>query len=302
MGNFGEFQSDLHRDLFFDQAQLYRRGGPLANVCGANTKTGKPCQNAPIRDGNGRCLLHCGPKVARLVRDRQIADLAAGRITQEEWQALEGRRVRNRLQNKWKVSPWFPGQTIVLGEHEMTFRAHCAEFGVRLELLAPAVLDWLRWKFRRLMLDRREDQKWAHAVRVELPVRVQRAGPMPEGWTPTADYAVIEEAVHDAERPVVGSKRLRPNHPVRKAETGVARRLRPGRPPSADRVRSDMEDLSALFHENREALGPLFEKCRGVDEQRELLVALRDYKARPNDRAARLRWFDLVTALMARRG
>ena len=301
MGVFGQFQNDAHREKFFSRRDLRRFGGRDAEVCGANTKTGKTCENVPVKGGNGRCLLHCGPKLARAVRDRQLADLKAGRITPAEWQVFEGRRIRNRLQNTWKKSPWFPGQTINLGEHEITFRAHCEELTVRPEYLAPAVLDWLRWRFRRLQVDRRDDVKWSHTVRVELPERVHKAGPMPEGWMPRAEFAASEEAMHRVESTVVIYKRQRPDHVARKAKIAVQRRLRPGRPPSAKRVLSDIEELAGLFHEHRATLGPLFAMCRGQEEQRDLLAALREFKERPEDRAAQFRWFGLVNGLSSRR-
>lgn len=301
MGVFGQFQSEYHREKFFSRCDLRRFGGRDAEVCGANTKTGKTCENVPVKGGNGRCLLHCGPKLAHVVRDRQLADLKAGKITMAEWQALEGRRIRNRLQNTWKKSPWFPGQTINLGDHEITFRAHCAELAVRPEYLAPAVLDWMRWRFRRLQIDRRDDVKWSHTVRVELPARAQRAGPMPGGWIPRADFALCEEAMHRVDSTEASSKRQRPDHIVRETKNTVQRRLRPGRPPSAKRVLSDIEELAGIFYEHRATLGPLFAKCRSPNEQRDLLTALREFKERPEDRAAQSRWFDLVNGLTSRR-
>lgn len=73
------------------------------------------------------------------------------------------------------------GTTIDLGAHEDALRAALAARGVPYDMrtLAPAVADWLRWKFRRYQIDRTDAARWERVLAGDLPRRVKDAGPPP---------------------------------------------------------------------------------------------------------------------------
>lgn len=76
------------------------------------------------------------------------------------------------------------GTTIDLGAHEDALRAALAARGVPYDMrtLAPAVADWLRWKFRRYQIDRTDAARWERVLAGDLPRRVKDAGPPPAGY------------------------------------------------------------------------------------------------------------------------
>ena len=132
-------------------------GDPRAPICGARTRNGGACRQPPFKDGNGRCTRHGGPALARLHRERQIADVRAGRMSFTDWHRAEARRAANRLQYQWKRDPWLPGSTIALtAADEDALRADMQATGLGLpylDAMPPAVADWLRWRWRRLRVD-----------------------------------------------------------------------------------------------------------------------------------------------------
>ncbi|WP_114285678.1 hypothetical protein [Candidatus Halocynthiibacter alkanivorans] len=179
------FWSLEHEAAFRDANQLVRRGGQCAAVCGARTRTGAACQNAPIREGKGRCLRHAGPKAAREHQEHQRRQFFAGKISAAEWSKSEARRAANRLGWEWKKGPSVPGSTIDLAALEAGFRRAIQAFCVDVALLAPAVADWLRWRFRRTQIDRQNERVWARILTVDLPDRIRKAGAKPDTYDVT---------------------------------------------------------------------------------------------------------------------
>lgn len=157
-------RSAAHSERFHAAAKLVRRGGPLAAVCGARTRSGSACTQEPLA-GGVRCLRHGGPKAAAAHRERQLAGLRTGRVTPELFARAEARRARNRLLDLWKRNPSVPGITIDLGADEGRFQDALDAYGVRSGTDLPAVMDWLRWRFRRCMIDRADAAAWTRAVR-----------------------------------------------------------------------------------------------------------------------------------------
>lgn len=172
-------KTPTHSENFQSAAKLYRRGGPQAACCGARLRNGASCPNPPIPEGKGRCLSHTGPHAARAFRERQKRRFESGGISAEEWNRAEARRAANRLGDKWKNNPWVLGSTIDLAEHELAFRN--ALGGIEVQNLAPAVADWLRWRFRRTQIDSCNETAWVKALTIDLPVRNAKAGEPPIG-------------------------------------------------------------------------------------------------------------------------
>lgn len=274
---------------------LYRRGGQLEQVCGARTRTGGACLGKPI-SGSTRCAKHAGPKAAREFRERQRQAYFAGRLSHEQWTRAEAKRAANRLRDRWKKDPWMPGCTIELGEREWTFRqesglAHCPD------PMPPAVLDWLRWKYRRLQIDRKCDQEWLRVLREELPKRLSKVGPANMEAMKLQEQeraaAVMKWHVVPPEQFSKRSALDRPSTPA----PPKPRSLRgPGRPKRQAEPHPDQRQEIALFvHRHREVLGPMFERCR-EDEQTTIIEALRAFVADPNNRGVRDRWMRAVMA------
>jgi hypothetical protein len=80
------------------------------------------------------------------------------------------RRQRGRLNTKWLKNPWLEGTTISLSpEHDARIEA---EAGVTLADLAPALRDWVRWRFATRVLRWKDFQRWHEAI-VELRAKIQ---------------------------------------------------------------------------------------------------------------------------------
>lgn len=178
-------RSAVHSERFQAAAVLAQRGGPLAAACGARTRTGSLCGQEPLA-GGARCLRHAGPKAAAAHRERQLAGVRFGRVPPEVFARAEARRARNKLLDTWKRNPSAPGVTIDLGADEGRFQDALAGLGVQSGTGLPAVLDWLRWRFRRHMIDRADAGAWTRAVRDGLPGRVAAAG-MAMQWVRLGD-------------------------------------------------------------------------------------------------------------------
>lgn len=162
------FLSDEHQAAFKAGRELARRGGAAAKICGARTKHGAACQSAPLK-GHWRCLRHAGPKAARELRDRQLRDLALGRLSVEAFAKLEARRAANQLRIRWRRDPWAEGATIDLGDQESAFQRATARV---LWQAPPAVADWLRWQFFRFRIRSDRPLLWQQAVDTKLPTRL----------------------------------------------------------------------------------------------------------------------------------
>lgn len=152
----------------------YARGGPLAAACGAKTRKGGLCQQAPLR-GQARCRMHGGPKAAGAHRARLRKGVETGRVSPEALARAEARRARNALEWAWTRDPRLPGQTIDLGPAEGTFLEAARALGVDAGRLYPPQVDWLRWKWQRAQRDRQDPEAWTQAVLTDLPQRMAAA-------------------------------------------------------------------------------------------------------------------------------
>lgn len=288
------FQSLEHEAKFRTASKQAGRSGAGAKFCGARTRSGATCRHPPLRGGR-RCLRHAGPHAARAYRDRQLDDLALGRITFDAFSRSEAKRAVNRLRWTWRKNPWHPGATIDLGPHEDRFLSESgvARLGVR---VAPAVLDWLRWRYRRLRIDRKRDEEWLRVLREDYPRRVREAGPPLSGDDGAALTGPVAPPLWQVDRPSVTSKRQRLDV-QRPTVEPQPRQLR-------ERAMSDELDHNALglmVAQHRDTLAPLLDRCRSEgEEQRTLILALHDYLNAPDDAASGRRWRDAVTELWSR--
>lgn len=216
-------------------------------------------------------------------------------MTFEAFSRAEAKRAANRLRWEWKKNPWHPGKTIDLGAFEDRFLIESGIARLRTGArVPPAVLDWLRWRYQRLKIDRKRGDEWLRVLREDYPRRVRDAGSPP---VDTEAHAVVEspEPLWRAERVSVTSKRQRLD--VQRAVVEPEpRQLRERRMPNEQ----DHNALSLMVAQHRDTLVPLLDKCRSEGEQRTLIVALHEYLADPADLGAGTRWRDVVTELWSR--
>ena len=251
------FHDETHRERVIASGVPTRLGAGGLPECGARTRSGAPCRQPPL-SGFRRCQRHGGPATARAFRAEQIRDLAAGRITPEDFERHELRRAANRLRDRWKRDRWTPGRTIDLGEHEPRFRAELDKFlGLAVETISPATLDTARWKFRRLMLDRKRPGDWQAWVLDVLRPRIEADGPAPEGHDPRlSDAALVAFKVEG--RPGAWSKRTRLDPPRRAAAAPAPapKQTRRGRPPKTkpDDIETLRDHLAEHWPELRDLL------------------------------------------------
>ena len=330
------FKSETQRENFLEAARLHRRGGPLSIACGARSKTGRTCTQVPIT-GSLRCLRHAGPDAARVHRQNQLAGLRTGRVSPAEFARAETRRARNRLVEGWKRNPSLPGQTIDLGPNEGRFQAALGALGVAPGTALPALMDWLRWRFQRLQLDRPNDAAWTRAVLTDLPRRMAdaerlmvwvRAGDLDRrtkagralkaallagglGHAAARGLAVV--AAHDVAPAGVGLS----GSPVRpwkaRAPSGVGNRSKPdaykvkvvrarkqagpGRPRKVPDGPEAVADLMAFAWTCGPEVRAMMDQCPDDPARLTLLWTLRDFQRDPNDPATRNRWVGLVMQL-----
>ncbi len=215
-------------------------------------------------------------------------------MSSEAFARMEARRTLNALRNAWRRDPWMLGRTIDLGEHEARF---LTESGLACQFapVAPAVLDWLRWRYRRLQVDHRRDGEWARVVSEEYPRRVRDAGPPPAGHDPSA--GALDRSVWTARTPATGSKRLR-SDPTRVLSPEPAAHT--VKPSPFDDIEVSESRLAQVAYEHRDILGPLLGLCHGMSEQRLVIRELAIYLHSPTDLAAMRRWTSLVSTLRAR--
>lgn len=259
------FADNAQRENFRSAGRLHGRGGAKQKICGARRHGGGVCRRAPLK-GHWRCLMHCGPKAARTYRERQLADLRAGKLSPAEFQRAEARRAANRLRTMWRKDPWLLGSTIDLGDHEEAFLR--AVGPSHLQYCAPSVLDWLRWRYRRLCIDREQMQKWQEVVHTDMPKRIAEAGPRPRDilpddsetaggpWCAAAPAPFSRRRTCDRERAAVPPLRTKPlpRLPRCEAEKGAL--------------------LDQLFRD-RQDLIPILAACRS-DEDRLILAQAHD--------------------------
>lgn len=263
----------------------------MAPSCGARTRNGGNCRHAPLA-GHNRCIRHAGPKAARAFRQRQFNDMQAGRISYAEFARNEAKRAANRLRDQWKKDPWVHGRTIDLGEHEMAFQGELFHWnGSR--RLAPAILDFLRWKFRRLQIDRSQNEAWALLLRDELPRRVREAGDPPAGWTEQSE-GPAPAPWRAAGAPVFGKRGRRDMaRAKREAEPNVL-------PAPSNLAAFDANVVANIVRDCRDVLTPLLALCATDDERSGLVAALVQYTRAPALRGAREAWLKAVATLRER--
>lgn len=281
--------------------ELIRRGGISAATCGAPTRVGSACQQIPLI-GSTRCIRHCGPKAAKEFRERQRNLFLYGKLSHAEWMYAESKRERNRLRDRWKKNQWLPGSTIDLGLHESRFeeatRAVARSFA---NPTPPAVLDWLRWRYQRLQIDRKRDDDWTSVLQNELPKRLLAAGPPPAIYERQENQGPVSAVVLGSDK-VSGpfSKRSQLDRPKAAALIKPKSLRGRGRPKCRTEPSFDEQQETAHFVMTyRDTLVPLFEICM-ADEQRDIIEALRAFVADPNDRTARERWMRVALAMQAR--
>lgn len=292
----GSFVSDRHLEAFERARLRTQRGGEQAAICGARTRGNGICRHPPLKGGR-RCLRHAGPHAARAHRERQLHDLALGRITFGAFVRAEAKRAINKLRWEWKKNPWHPGQTIDLGTFEERFliESGIARLGAGAHL-PPAVLDWLRWRYRRLRIDRKRDEEWLRVLREDYPRRVRDAGSPTEDMG-SATAASIDRPLWTAGRTLVGSKRQRLDAP-RLVVAPPPRQLQEHCKVPEDEA--DHNKLALIVAEHRDTLGPLLGRCRSENERRTVIMALLDYLAAPDDAGTGTQWRDVVTELWSR--
>ncbi|MGR3615115.1 MAG: hypothetical protein ACU0BB_03635, partial [Paracoccaceae bacterium] len=218
----------------------------------------------------------------------------AGQVTAEEWNRAEARRAANRLGDAWKKDPWISGRTIDLGENEEAFVE--AMGGIDMAALAPAVADWLRWKYQRLQIDTLNGAAWMDVRLNKLPARVERAGERPGSAVHRAIEVGDPRGVWQPSKglPATPSRRSLPDHPrapkpVRRDT--IARAGRPRiRPVSVD----EQKELLDLYREHVGVLRPIMDTTIGETKQWAVLRTLRAYLDEPQDSGAHQRCFALV--------
>lgn len=324
------FKSESQRNNFFEAATLHRRGGLLSPSCGARSKTGQTCTQVPVM-GSVRCLRHAGPDAARAHRQNQLAGLQTGRVSPAEFARAEARRARNRLTDGWKRNPSLPEQTIDLGPNEDRFRAALGALGVDPGRALPAVLDWLRWRFQRLQVDRPNETAWLKVVQTDLRLRTAeaerqmiwvRAGNLdrrtkagralkaamrsgvghtaPDGsdvWPQAASGALGAPVRPWVARPARDSAKRRLPDRYKVKAVRAPKRPGPGRPRKAvddeDEIRGLLNYARTCGPEVRAMMG----RCPTEGAALDLLRTLREFHQNPNGPVARNRWMGLVMAL-----
>lgn len=295
-------------------------GSPSREICGAKTRGGGVCRHPPLK-GYARCLRHAGSIAARQYRERQWRAVQQGKMAWSDFARFEARRATNRLRTAWKKNPWAPGRTIDLGEHESRFQQEIGSPAAKGRPLPPAVVDWLRWRFRRTLIDRENLDGWRAAL-TELPTRVRDAGPQP-AYVPPEGYAVAapvvagnsdgdsdgglgrgpgattQVQVWSVDRGPVSYKRAKLDRAKMTERNDVTI---PGAlfvAPQDETPEQEMEILGRLMAEG--GYGPtvnrLFQQTDSFEQQMAILRALRGIVERPEDSAARERWLAVQRSL-----
>jgi len=284
------FRDEQHEGRFAEGRANFRRGGAFAPLCGARTRNSGTCRQAPLA-GHSRCLRHAGPKAARAYRQRQLDDMQAGTISYEDFSRSEAKRAANRLRDQWKKDPWVLGRTIDLGEYEMAFQGELLHWnGSR--RLAPAILDWLRWKFRRLQIDRAQNEAWALLLRDELPRLVRVAGEPPAGWS---EQPLSGPAAWEVGQAPVSGKRVRRDRLRPKLEAD-----RSALPALSKSESVDPLEVARIVSSAMDVLRPNLALCRTDDERDGLVAALVNYSREPQSTSRREEWTKLLRALRER--
>lgn len=314
MGVFPHPPSEETKAKFLAAQALRQPGGPLAETCGAGTGAGAPCGGVPVPNGNGRCIRHCGTTVARAFRARQEKEFLAGRLAPDDWHRFEGRRASNRLRDKWKKNQWYAGRTIDLGSAEADFLNQCWAQGVDTAPLAPAVVDWCRWKYKRKIIDLKQPSRFAATLRDELPARIKAAGARP-----AADSDIMltqpdprQMWCYKAKLPRAGSRRAQPDRPrtapTAPPDTSSPRRAR-GWPKDMKRRKKiepeflyiSEDELADVVSAHSATLLPLFKKCRSDEDRKQVALAFARMLAVPDCAGTAAAWRSTIKELVAQR-
>jgi len=244
-------------------------------------------------EGHKRCLKHAGPHAARRFRETQIEALGRGELSWDAFQAHEWRRAANKLQRLWKTSPWIPGETIDLGGHEDRFVADLRLGGFGVDMLAPAVVDKVRWRWRRFRLDRDDLGGWRAFLTTELPDRIRKAGPRPVDVPGDAETAVAALFRVEEKLPP-GSKRRRPSTPR-------APKKAPTRPKRSSAPDIDDEALARVLVEHGGMIRRLVGDDADARTTRRLAALLHQLLTLPDDPGAGEQWRRAVAECAAKR-
>lgn len=285
------FIDESHRAAFESARAAHRRGGPLAKCCGARTRSGSACRKPPLK-GHKRCLNHAGPHAARAYRDAQLRDVAAGRLNPAAFEAAEQRRAMNRLRWLWKKHGlWVPGSTIDLGNHEPAFAGQLRQSGWRLETIPPGIVDWLRWKFRRLTIDRVRPEQWAEVLS-GLAIRIAAAGPPPDDFSSIAhdDAAFAVPA-----RLPAYSRRRQLDPPRSSVSSRTLEKMALRREPEPSIHGEGAYNLLARRHSD---LIPVFARCKSDDDWMKVAAGYHRLCAGQGNPQAHRDWIALIQSLM----
>ena len=284
------FLNSDHQIAFEIARSEHWRGGAKAKCCGARTRAGGICKQPPI-SGSLRCLRHAGPKAARAYRETQLRELSAGQLLPAEFAKAERKRAANRLRWLWKkYGPWLAGSTIDLGPYETAFAKTLHDAGFSITRVPPGIADWLRWKFRRFMLDCKNPERWAEVL-AKLAEKVKAAGDPPDGVLtmtslPPSTFSVPEVLPYYSRR-----RQYDPNPVTRSSARLIAPRQLRERSISAS-------ELSNLLVRHRAEIGPILARCKS-DEDRITVAA--GYKrlcaAQDNPKAYR-DWMTIIQSLI----
>jgi hypothetical protein len=243
--------------------------------------------------GQLRCLRHAGPAGARRHRETQLSELAAGRLDPVVFERAERRRAANRLRRAWKTDSWTHGATIDLGLHEEAFRMALGVWGLKLNMVPPAVLDWARWRFRRTHLDRRNPAAWGEVLDA-LPMKIAAAGTPGDKELPA--QAVIVPVHISAEKLSPWSRRRRAEA-IDQGQT-TPPTLRAGRRRS---LLQEADALSDFLAQHRHDLIPVLTLCQTDEERLRVAAAYRDLVVPSGHPTAARAWSALLRELSSDR-
>jgi hypothetical protein len=281
------FIDNEHQEAFEAARADHRRGGALAKCCEARTRGSGTCKQPPLKN-HTRCLRHAGPHAARRHRDNQLRELALGRLDPAVFAKSEIRRAANRIRDTWKNNAWIEGSTIDLGTHENAFRSALAAFGWRPNDMPPAVVDWVRWRFRRLMVDRQRPDQWAEIGR-ELLARIDAAGAPPDEPREVGDAGAVfstpDRLAAYSRRRVLDPKRTRKRWDGRQDNIAVSVAAK------------DAEALGAFLDKHRTELGPVLALCEGETDMLTVAAAFKHLLDAPGSKAAQRAWMDTLRRL-----
>ncbi|MBM1174368.1 hypothetical protein ACFSM9_09795 [Microvirga arabica] len=281
--------NEEHQAAFEAARADHRRGGSLANNCGAKTRGGAACKLPPLK-GHSRCLRHAGPKAARQHREYQLKQVALGRLELAIFEAAEQRRAANRQRWLWKkLGPWESGSTISLGVHEDGFTEALRAMGYRADSLPPGIADAFRWKYRRFMVDRSQPAEWRKVVE-GLDDHIRAAGESPENFIGEGHCTPSFRTPHGLS-PFSRRRILNP----RRSEFAPL--------PKAGHVNhealpmEDPYDLNSILIRHRAELTPVLSRCETAEDRLRVAASYKRILAEPADLQARRDWMALLQEL-----